>query len=130
MAGLPERLVDVDEQWPADLTQAVHDELVWLWADLYAARREAVGGCWSTGCEMLVHRIVALSRLTGAIGWTEVDVALVRSGLYERIHREAGLEHLPIDWDRLAGHERSIQRSGSLNRRGASRGRAGSGGSG
>jgi hypothetical protein len=112
--GLPERLMDSDpgnaEDWPADLPAAVHDELVHLWHDLLEARRAALNGCWSMQCENVVYRITALSRLVGAIGWDEVDVTLVRSGLYERVHRDARIEHPPIDWDQLTECERRIKK--------------------
>jgi hypothetical protein len=115
MTDLPARLMDSDpsntEDWPADLATAVRDELVHLWYDLHQARRYANRGRWSLQCENVTYRIVALSRLTEPTDWSEVDVTLVRSGLYERIHRDAGIEYPPIDWDRLAECERRIAES-------------------
>jgi hypothetical protein len=118
MTCLPERLTDSDpnsdEDWPADLATAVHDELVHLWHDVLEARRAALNGCWSIQCENVIYRITALSRLVGAIGWDEVDVTLVRSGLYERVHRDAGIAHPPIGWEQLAECERRIKEGAQL----------------
>lgn len=86
---------------PKSLRQAIADELVWLWGDLATARRNAHNGCWSVGCENTVTRIVALSRMVGATPWGHIDVGVLLDGLYERVHREAGIEYPPIDWVRV-----------------------------
>jgi hypothetical protein len=102
----PVRLVPAAAgHWPNTLDEAARDELLRLWDDLNLAVEYARDGCWSTGCENLAYRIVALTRLVGAAPWTEVDVKLIRSGVYERIHAEAGLRHPPIDWDEVAAFE-------------------------
>lgn len=99
----PKRLVDPDDEAPADVHEAIHAELVYLWEDLAGAVRAARNGAWSVGCESLTHRIVALSRAAGAgISWRFVDIGLVRAGVYQRINDEAGLPFLPVDWDELA----------------------------
>jgi hypothetical protein len=103
----PTRLVDDPDDpdgWPLTLDEAVHDELVHLWGDLCQATREAAGGCWSIQCENITYRIVALSRFAGALPWEEVNVDLVWSGLYERVHDEAGLAYPPVDRMALAEH--------------------------
>lgn len=107
---LPGRLVDLDAgtEFPT-LEAAAQDELMRLWEDLHHARRHAAGGCWSGECESLTRRIVVLTRYVGATAWTDVHAPLIRSGLYERIHREAGLEHPPIDWDAFAEFERRVE---------------------
>ena len=84
-----------------DLTQAIRDELVQLWGDLASAVRYAHGGCWSVQCENVADRITALSRLVGPTGWGHIDVTLLKDGVYERVHREAGIEVSPIDWERV-----------------------------
>jgi hypothetical protein len=107
--ALPARLVDPDTvDHFATLEDAARDELMRLWDDMHRARRHANRGCWSGECEGLASRIVVLTRHVGATDWTQIQAPLIRSGLYERIHREAGLEHPPIDWDRLAECERRI----------------------
>lgn len=83
------------------LAAAIHDELVNLWSDLTAAVRYAHNGCWSVGCENVATRIVTLSRMVGATRWEEIDVDLLRSGVYERVYRDAGINYPPIDWDRV-----------------------------
>lgn len=106
--SLPDRLVDLDEEYADTLYGAAREELIWLWADLADARRTALRGCWSIECASLTVRIVALTRHAGAVGWDMVDTELVRSGLYERIHREAGLTYPPVDWDAVTAHERHL----------------------
>lgn len=115
MSELPARLIDpteVDEF--ATLEAAARDELMRLWDDLARARQHAIRGCWSMECDSLTHRIVALTRHVGATDWTDIQAPLIRSGLYERIHREAGLEHPPIDWERFAAYERRLEEGAEL----------------
>jgi hypothetical protein len=101
---LPDRLVDPEEEYPDTLDVAAREELIWLWSDLAEARRTAVRGCWSIECALLVTRIVALTRHVGAVSWEQVDIALITSDLYERVHIDAGLPYPPIDWDAVAEH--------------------------
>lgn len=98
----PDRLVPDGEVWPPTMKAAVHNEITMLWNDLAAARRVARSGDWSVGCESLTYRIVALSRLNGAVSWAHIDVDLTLSGLYQRIHEEAGLQFPAIDWELVA----------------------------
>ncbi|MGI5247793.1 hypothetical protein [Dactylosporangium sp. CA-139066] len=110
MTNLPDRLVDLAEVDDfATLEDAARDELMRLWDDMSRARRHAYRGCWSGECESLARRIVVLTRHVGATNWTHIQAPLIRSGLYERIHREAGLEHPPIDWERFAAYERRLE---------------------
>ncbi len=106
----PARLVDPDSMYPTTLEGTLRDELVYLWEDLHHAIEHAHNGCWSTACESLTYRIVALTRVTTALPWEAVQVRLVRSGVYERIHREAGLEHPPIDWADVEAFEHLLAR--------------------
>lgn len=109
-AELPARLVDEDAGTEfATIEGAARDELMRLWDDLGHARHRAARGCWSGECENLTRRIVVLTRHVGATGWTQIQPPLIRSGLYERIHREAGLEHPPIDWERFEAYERRVE---------------------
>jgi hypothetical protein len=106
-AELPGRLVEAGAGIEfGTLEAAARDELMRLWDDLNWARIRAARGCWSGLCESLTRRIVVLTRHVGATDWTDIQAPLIRSGLYERIHREAGLEHPPIDWERFDAYER------------------------
>lgn len=105
VAELPARLVDPDEEYPTTLEEVARQELVMLWSDLSMGRRNAVNGVWSMYCDGIAYRIVSLTRILGAVTWEEMDSELVSSGLYERIHAEAGLEHPPVDWDALREFE-------------------------
>jgi hypothetical protein len=109
---LPERLVNLDESDHfATLEEAARDELMRLWDDMSRAREHAHRGCWSGECEGLTYRIVNLTRHVGPTDWTHIQAPLIRSGLYERIHREAGLEHPPIDWPAFEAYERELKES-------------------
>jgi hypothetical protein len=108
MTRLPDRLVDQDEEYADTLYGAAREELIWLWSDLADARRTAIRGCWSIECASLTVRIVALSRHVGALEWDHVDFDLLRSGVYLRIHQEAGLVPPPIDWAAVDRHEQYL----------------------
>lgn len=86
---------------PADLAEALRDELALLWSDLGNAEREAVNGSWSTACDSVTERIVILSRLAGATPWSDIEIPLLRSGLYEGILRSAGIDFTPPDMDEV-----------------------------
>jgi hypothetical protein len=92
------------------LAAALAEELVQLWGDLTAAVRYALTGSWSIQCENLAERIVALSRLVGPTGWEHIDVKLLLDGVYEKVHREAGIEVPPVDWDRVRAVDSYITR--------------------
>lgn len=81
------------EDVPADLRQAVRDELECLWTDLAEARRNALNGQWSVGCDNLAERIISLSRLAGATPWENVEIPLLLDGIYQGILTDAGIEH-------------------------------------
>ena len=102
---------DNPDDYPTDLTTAARAEVVHLWSDLAEARRNANRGCWSMGCENVAYRIVMLSRIVGATDSGEIDVDVVLDGLYERLHREAGIVHPPIDWDGIREARAYIERS-------------------
>lgn len=99
------------DEWPVTVEEAARDEQVQLWGDLEGAVRSAAGGCWSVGCEGVAYRIQALARLVGATPWEQVGVGLLRSGVYERVLREVGVEPGPIDWDVVARCEARIAES-------------------
>lgn len=92
---------DPDDEPFESLEAAARHELVQLWSDLSTARRNAINTSWSIQCGNLAHRIVNLSRLAGATPWEEIGVSLLLDGVYERLHREAGIDYPPIDWGRV-----------------------------
>ena len=91
------------------LTGACREELVYLWGDLDEARRDAHEGQWSMGCDSLVERIKALTSLVGATPWEQVQIPLVEDGVYQRVHRELGIE-VAVDMDAVAEHRAWLDR--------------------
>ena len=83
------------EQPPADLPEAVTEELIALWSDLGEAMRRAGHRSWSVECDGLVVRIVMLSRLTAATSWQWVPAPLLASGVYQGILQSAGIAFTP-----------------------------------
>lgn len=81
----------------ADLTQAVTDELEYLWNDLDNAMRYAINGTWSIQCDELADRIKTLTQLVGPTHWESVQIRLLENGVYQRIHDELGVEIEPPD---------------------------------
>lgn len=81
-----------------DLREVIRSELVDLWTDLNEAQQSANDRVWSMRCNGLVYRIVRLSRLVGACPYGEVPVTTVVNGVYEEVHRQAGIPYEPIDW--------------------------------
>lgn len=78
--------------------------LRWLlqlaWDDLFSARREALNGSWSIGCDGQVCRIIGLTRLVGPLSWEHVAVDLILDGIYERVHEAVGTPTPLSDEDR------------------------------
>jgi hypothetical protein len=83
------------EQPPADLSEAVAEELIALWSDLDQAVRRAADRAWSVECDGLVVRIVMLSRLTEATPWQWIPTSLLDSGVYRGVLESAGIEFTP-----------------------------------
>jgi hypothetical protein len=50
-----------------------------------------------------VERIKALTSLVGPTPWAEVQVGLLEDGVYQRVHRELGIE-VAVDMDAVAEH--------------------------
>ena len=90
------------EDAPADLAAAARDELQYLWNSLNDARRSAINGVWSMDCDLLVVRIVTLSRLAGATHWGHIQVNLLLDGTYQGILERAGIEFEPPDMTQVA----------------------------
>jgi len=103
-----------DDNYPATLDEAASIEQEQLWADLDNAVTSARNGVWSMQCDNLQWRIIHLARLVGPTPWEQIQVTLLRSGVYGRILDEAGIPYLPIDWDAVAETEAAI--AGGLNR--------------
>jgi hypothetical protein len=98
----------IDDDYPTTLEQAARDEQEQLWDDLDKAIGNALRGGWSMQCDNLTYRIVALARLVGATPWGQIQVSLLRSGVYERILNDADLTYEQIDWDAVARTEAAI----------------------
>lgn len=92
----------------ADLAQVAREELTDLWSDMSDALGTAINTNWSMRMENLAGRIVSLSRLVGVVPWEHIQVRLLRSGTYERVHQTAGLAYPAIDWSRVARVEQRI----------------------
>lgn len=99
-----------DHEW-ALLIDAARVELEMLWDDLDRAGR----GRWTGQCEQLADRIQTLSLLVGATHWEHIQIGLIRSGIYERVYREAGIAYMPVDhaaveafYDRLVASGRRL----------------------
>jgi hypothetical protein len=91
--GVLARVVaDADEELAGDLEEVARLELVSLWSDLADARRYAVNGVWSMGCEGVVHRIVLLTRLVGPASWENIGPELLEDGLYRAVHAAMGVD--------------------------------------
>lgn len=82
-----------------NLEDVVRFELACLWDDLDKARRAALRGAWSIGCETATGRIVMLSRFVGACPWVHVQVDLLLDGTYQKVYDGAGMAYEPIDWE-------------------------------
>lgn len=87
----------------AKLAEVARGELICLWGDLDEARRDAYDDQWSIGCDSLVERIKALTPLVGPTPWAEVQIGLLEDGIYQRVHRQLGIE-VAVDMDAVAEH--------------------------
>lgn len=83
------------------LRKACRKELRSLWHDLDHAVRSALNGTWSMGCDDVTHRIKRLTRLVGPTPWEAIQITLLESGVYQRIHAELGIE-VTVDMDQVA----------------------------
>ena len=85
------------------LEQASSDELMRLWGDLHHAMREARDGCWSVGCESVAHRIAVLTRALGkSVRWQDMDIELLETGIYQKMHDLLGVPYDPPDMQVIA----------------------------
>lgn len=119
-AGPPHVLTDSwahdPDDIPEDLTAAARRELAYLWVDLLNAELAAsdppvwlwsitpsrrTGYVWSAQCMHLAARILTLTRLVGTTSWRELPPELSESGLYERLHREWGIEYEAPDMEAI-----------------------------
>jgi hypothetical protein len=83
------------------LTQAVCDELEYLWGDLDDAINYALNGRWSIRCDGLEDRIKTLTQLVGPTPWEKIPLLLLENGVYQRIHDDLGIR-VVVDTDRVA----------------------------
>jgi hypothetical protein len=78
----------------ATLEDAASDELSRLWGDLHDAMRWARNGCWSLGCENTASRIAVLTRALGrATPWQQVQIELLETGIYQKLHDLMGIPY-------------------------------------
>jgi hypothetical protein len=87
----------------ARLEVVAREELQWLWADLAVAVRSALNGTWSVHCEAIEDRIKALTPLVGPTPWEQIQIPLLETGTYQRIHEELGIE-VQVDMEGVAQH--------------------------
>lgn len=95
------------------LEEAATDELMRLWGDLAHAVYVAHGGCWSGGCSDAAYRIAYMTRALGkATPWQEVQIELLETGVYQRMHDLMGIPYEQPDMDVIAkmraGREASL----------------------
>jgi hypothetical protein len=105
---LQEAIDSADCERFATLEEAAADELMRLWEDLYEAVRQARNGYWSIGCENIAHRIAVLTRALGkATPWQQIQVDLLESGIYQKMHDLMGIPYEQPDMERIARMRRS-----------------------
>jgi hypothetical protein len=92
------------------LRDALAEELSFLWTDLQSARREALNGKWSMGCEWFEERIKTLTPLVGPTPWEKLDIELIEDGVYQRIHEEIGID-APYDEEGVRKHREWLDKS-------------------
>lgn len=98
----------MSEEGPTTLEEAIKQELCCLWGDLYAAVRNGIRTNWSIECESLAWRIKMLTRFVGPTPWDEIQISLLESGVYQRIHAEMGVT-VEVDMAKVAEVRRSIE---------------------
>lgn len=106
---------------PQDMTAAVRQELMHLWADLTGAWHRADGRVWSLGCDNIVGRIATLTHLVGPCRWEDVDVDLLGpdeldGGIWRAVHEALGVEVELPDPVRLAEVREVIRRGPQIGR--------------
>lgn len=77
------------------MTEAVCDELEYLWGDLDNAMRYALNGRWSIQCDGLVDRIKTLTQLVGPTSWDKIPLSMLENGVYQRLHDDLGIRVTP-----------------------------------
>jgi hypothetical protein len=92
------------------LRSALAEELAYLWTDLQSARRSALKDKWSVGCDWFEERIKAITPLVGPTPWDKLDIELIEDGVYQRIHRELGIE-APYDEEGVRKHRAYLDES-------------------
>lgn len=96
------------------LRNALTEELSWLWTDLQSARRDALDGKWSTGCEWFEGRIKTVTPLVGPTPWEKLPIELIEDGVYQRIHQELGIA-APFDEEGVRKHRAWLNGSGRVH---------------
>ncbi len=96
-----------EDDEPTTLEEAAKGELACLWGDLDEAVRRAINRDWSIQCENLAARIKTLTRFVGPTPWEEIQISLLESGRYQRLHAEMGVA-VEVDMARVAETRRRI----------------------
>lgn len=100
------------------LREALAEELSYLWTDLQSARRDALNGKWSMGCDWFEGRIKTITPLVGPTSWENLDIELIEDGVYQRIHREIGVD-APFDEEGVRKHRARLDSSSGRMHSGA-----------
>lgn len=94
----------------SDFAALMREELVYLWADLHAAKVRAMAADgWSVEAEGVRDRIEDFTRIVGAVRWQAVQLDLLED--YEHLHAEWGVPFEPVDWDHVERLKARRQRS-------------------
>jgi hypothetical protein len=76
--------------WENDESNNARDLIRWesvcLWGDLHDAKRHAINGGWSMGCDSIVARILMFARVVGHVPWKFVPIALLADGTYSKVY--------------------------------------------
>lgn len=98
------------------LSEAIREELAYLWDDLDKQRRAAIRpGTWTIGCESIEYRIKQLTSIVGVTPWEQIQIPLLELGIYQRIHADLGID-APVDMDKVADTRRYIDRCSAVHR--------------
>lgn len=93
-AELQQAIDSADEEAFSTLEAAAANELILLWGDLHEQIRNAHNGCWSGGCAHVAYRIAVLTWALGkAARWQDMQIELLETGIYRRMHDLMGVPY-------------------------------------
>lgn len=91
-AELQEAIDSANAEPFTTLEEAAAAELTRLWGDLHEAIGRAHGGCWSGECADVAYRIACLTKALGrAARWQDMQIELLETGVYQRMHDLMGV---------------------------------------